>query len=449
MSPAGASVDGGPPAMLPEESIALEAASYAAEYGVPEEEAVRRLALMHDAEDSLNSVEQSVGDALGGIYFDNGADFALVVNTVGERANVPASFRSKGRPFPKRALSPGAVARGLTAARVERVRQIAAQPQSGKIRREAKAAMSRDKVQEIRQRNAQKNGDIEGYNGSSYDERSGEVVIRVFSKADRAKALESAQALYPGVPLRLQIDDTMPTLDHTRGGAHLTQGCTTGFVARDRTSNHVGVITAGHCNFSVARYDAPDGSNYDMVRRQWDMTPALDLAFFWDDHEPTSEFYPTSSATPRSLVGWTSVSDTEQRGYLRTGSYLCHYGVYSATQSCGEVTDKAFAPAVYNSQGTFIGCGKPGATVVACGPNFVRVDKVAKEGQVALQCIGGDSGGPWFAYGNAYGINKGGYRSTAGDKMTCQYAFYTPIIRINDINLTLWYGGTVVNGIAQ
>ncbi len=290
---------------------------------------------------------------------------------------------------------------------------------------------------------------IEGYNGSSYDERSGEVVIRVFGKADRAKALESARALYPGVPLRLEIDNTMPTLDHTRGGAHLTQGCTTGFVARDRTSNHVGVITAGHCNFSVARYSAPDGSNYDMTRRQWDMTPALDLAFFWDNHEPTSEFYPTSSATPRSLVGWRSVSDTEQRGYLRTGSYLCHYGVYSDTQSCGEVTDKAFAPAVYNSAGTFIGCGKPGATVVSCGPNFVRVDKVAKEGQVALQCIGGDSGGPWFAYGNAYGINKGGYRSTPNDKMTCQYAFYTPIIRINDINLTLWYGGNVVNGIAQ
>ncbi len=158
MSPVSASEDGGPPAMLPEESIALEAASYAAQYGVTEEEAVRRLALMHDAEDSLNSVEQSVGSALGGIYFDNGADFALVVNTVGERANVPATFRSKGRPFPKRALSPGAVARGLSATRVERVRQIAAQPQNGKIRRESKAAMGRDKVQEIRQRNAQKNG---------------------------------------------------------------------------------------------------------------------------------------------------------------------------------------------------------------------------------------------------------------------------------------------------
>jgi len=448
MSPATASEDGGPPAMLPEEAIALEAANYASAYGVSEDEAVRRLALMHDSAESLRSVEQSVGSALGGMYFDNGADFALVLNTVGEQANVPASIRSKGRAFPKRPLSAEGRARGLSEARVERVRQLAGQSHTGKTRRVAKAAMAKEKVQELRRANAQKNGSIEGFNGSSFDDRTGELVIRIFSSADQTKAMAAARALYPGVPLRLQVDDTKPTNDHTRGGAHLTQGCTTGFVARDRTTNHVGVVTAGHCNWSIARYSAPDGSNYDMTRRQWDMNAALDLAFFWDDHEPTAEFYPTSSATPRALVGWTSVGSTEERGYLTTGSYICHYGVYSATQSCGEVTDTSFAPAIY-SNGVFTGCGKPGAPVISCGPNFVRVDKVAKEGQVALQCIGGDSGGPWFAYGNAYGINKGGYRSTPGDKMTCQYAFYTPIIRINDLNLTLWYGGTVVNGIAQ
>jgi hypothetical protein len=36
-----------------------------------------------------------------------------------------------------------------------------------------------------------------------------------------------------------------------------------------------------------------------------------------------------------------------------------------------------------------------------------------------------------------------------GDKNTCTYAFYTPIIRINDLNLTMWYGGNVANGVAQ
>lgn len=181
------------------------------------------------------------------------------------------------------------------------------------------------------------------------------------------------------------------------------------------------------------------------------MVSLLDYtAFFWDDHAPTAEFYPTSSSTPRTLVGWTSVSDTNEGTWLTEGSYICHYGVVSATQSCGEVTDTTFAPNIYDSSGNFEGCGKPGVTPkINCGPYFVRVDKKVKSGQVALQCIGGDSGGPWFAYGNAYGIDKGGYRTTPGDKNTCEYAFYTPIIRINDLNLTLWYGGAVTNGIAQ
>lgn len=442
-SPVSASDDGGPPVMAPQEALALEAQSYADSYNVTFEEAIRRLALMHDASDNVREIERLAGDKLTGIFFDNRSDFSLVVNTAGPSGAIPATFRSKGRAFQQVPISGEARKRGLSEENVERARQIASQPQTGKVRRVANGKVGREQVQALRRANSQRNSSIEGYNGSTFDERTGELVILVFGNADQAKARAQAEALYPGVPIRFNVQEGMATDDHTRGGANLTQGCTTGFMVRDRTSNHVGVVSAGHCNFSTARYNAPDGSNYDMVRRQWNMNESLDLAFFWDDHATTGEFYPTSSATPRALVGWTSVSDTSETGYLTTGSYICHFGVYSGTQSCGEVTDKTFAPNIST------GCGKPGATFVACGPYFVRVDKVAKEGQVALQCIGGDSGGPWFAYGNAYGINKGGYRTVSSDKNTCQYAFYTPIIKINDLNLTLWYGGTEVNGFAQ
>ncbi len=54
-----ASEDGGPPPMLPEEVIAIEAQSYAATYGVSEDEALRRLALMHDAFDSIEAIERA------------------------------------------------------------------------------------------------------------------------------------------------------------------------------------------------------------------------------------------------------------------------------------------------------------------------------------------------------------------------------------------------------
>ena len=61
--------------------------------------------------------------------------------------------------------------------------------------------------------------------------------------------------------------------------------------------------------------------------------------------------------------------------------------------------------------------------------------------------MGGDSGGPWFAYGNAYGIHKGWRHpqkddpsTTIDDRKVCLGAIYTPIARINDMDLTLYYG---------
>lgn len=312
--------------------------------------------------------------------------------------------------------------------------------------------MSKATIQRMRQSNSSENYTIEGYNGSMYDDKMSEMIIFILSSANKNQASNQIKKLYPNVPFRIEVNDDIATEDHSRGGATLIGNdggvnnggrCTTGFVARDRLTNEVGVVTAGHCDFSRGEYSAPDGSKYNMVRKKWDMNNKLDLAFFWSSHTPTSEFYPTSSATPRSLVGWTSVANTEEETILKTGSFLCHYGIVSATQSCGEVTDKTFEPPITR------GCGKPGLAKVPCGPNFVRVDKRYKSGQVALQCIGGDSGGPWFAYGNAYGINKGGVRTVETDKNTCKYAFYTPIERINDLNLTLWYGGAVTNGIAQ
>lgn len=447
-----ASETGGEAPMLAEEALAMEASSYAATFGVSEEEAARRLALMHDAGEDIAALKATLGDDLGGLYFDNGADFALVVNTTGKGKPVPDTIHSKGRKFAGLPLTAKGRALGLTDATVRKVRDVASKSQSGKVRKISTARMPKDKVNALRQQNSQKNLEIPGYNGSSYDDQAGEMVVRVFPGSNSAATRKKVEDLYPGIPYRIEEDASKPTDDHTRGGAKIvgSGGCTTGFMVRDRSTNKVGVVTAGHCDSSIVRYTAPDASNYDLTRLQWNMTEKFDLAFFWDDHTPTAEFYPSSSSTPRTQVGWVSVADTTEDSWINSGSYICHYGVYSATQSCGVVTDTSFAPSIYDENGAFQGCGKKSsATKIACGPYFVRVDKREKAGQVALQCIGGDSGGPWFAYGNAYGINKGGYRTTPGDKNTCAYAFYTPIIRINDLNLTMWYGGNVANGVAQ
>ena len=88
------SEDGGEPPMLSEESIALEAASHAVTYGVSEVEAIRRLALMHDANASISSIATGLGDDLGGLYFENGAEFALTGNTTGKGRTVPDESRA-------------------------------------------------------------------------------------------------------------------------------------------------------------------------------------------------------------------------------------------------------------------------------------------------------------------------------------------------------------------
>lgn len=449
-----ASENGGEEPMPPEEVIALEAQNYADTYDVSFEEAVKRLSLMHDS--SADQIVSQVGDDLGGIYFDNSSDFSLVINSTGKnkKLKVPKSFSSKGKKFSEKPLTQKGLKLGLTKDKVKKVRDIAGKQQNGKVKIIEKAKIPKNKVNSIRSLNSDKENEIEGYNGSIYDDKTGELVIFVMSDKNQAKALSQAKKIYPDIPLRIETDSRQATTDHTRGGAKIHKigspgsYCTTGFVVRDRGTNEVGVVTAGHCDFSSATYSAPDGSNYVMTRKKRLMNNKADLAFFWANHAPTSEFYPTSSATPRALVGWKSVSETEEKSFLIEGSYICHYGVASGTQSCGEVTNTSYKPKIYDRSGNYIGCGIPGQPVVDCGPYFVKVEKKGKPGQVALQCIGGDSGGPWFAYGNAYGINKGGYRSTPGDQNTCEYAYYTPIQRINDLNLTLWYGGTVSNGIA-
>lgn len=448
-----ASETGGEPAMLPEEGIALEAAAYAKAYGVSEDEAVRRLALMHDSAEDLQAIQSGLGDQLGGVFFDNGADFALTVNTVSDSATVPQAFRSKGRQFERRPLTEKARALGLSEDRVNKVRDIASRPQSGKVRKISRATMGVAKAQSMRQQKARDLTQIPGFNGSSYDERTGEVVIELRSNADQAAALQAARRALPGLPVRVEINDQELGYEHSRGGAKITQSgttsfCTTGFVVRDRTTNAVGIVTAGHCQYTSVRYTAPDASNYDMVRKQWRMDGTMDLAFFWDDHESMPEFYPTSSATPRTLVGWRSQSETESALTHISGSFLCHYGVRTLTQSCGEVYNRYYQPTIMKN-GVDQGCGPSASPYVACGPNFVSVRRQDKEGQISLHCMPGDSGGPWFAYGNAYGIHKAGARSVDSDPSTCINAIYTPIIRINDINLTLWYGGTLAGGYAQ
>ncbi len=400
------------------EALALDAKYYAEDYGVTEDEALRRLLIMHGTKEQVKAIEAEYGDRISGVYFDNGAEFSLKVTLTGDVVPADGKLVRKAEKDNRKAerkaerakrKAAGQSAKGkfeINDADIARAEKMVELPTDAKVAFRGKAKASRKQKNQSLEQNAEKLAKgVQGFQGAFFDDISGNMIVRVnrqqasgVSEADLATAASTAL----DTPVTIQMVDTITSYERTRGGSRLNRDtgallCTSGFVVKDISTNEVGIATAGHCDVATLKYTDKDGSNYAMTRKKWGMTATYDIAFFVAaPAQPNSpQFYPDSSATPRTLVGWKSVSETEASGIITTGSFLCHYGARTATQSCGEVVNKAYAPGITD------GCGKPGAAYLACGPNYVLVEPKAKAGQVNLQCLGGDSGGPWFAYGNA------------------------------------------------
>jgi streptogrisin C len=181
-------------------------------------------------------------------------------------------------------------------------------------------------------------------------------------------------------------------LQDNYGGKRLTkQGtfpfeneCTTTFAVRNVVTSVTGVLTAGHCQaalhcwhngtihyditFVAQRYDADQDW-------QWHTTPNPDVGLFWD------------GAAYRSVTG------LEARSSM-VGDYACHYGWVSGF-SCGWIQSITYS----NISG--------GCNGYVCAPVYALVTGPS------MNNAGGDSGGPWFSGGRAYGIHKAGNGATA------------------------------------
>ncbi len=214
---------------------------------------------------------------------------------------------------------------------------------------------------------------------------------------------ETEQSAAGGVSIRTETSPGRAASTN-RGGVAMSS-CTSGFTVRG--SSATGILTAGHCGDPQSYATTPGGtpsytapfitqswtSNSDL---QWHTTPS---------HTDYASFYGSSSSTPTARTG---------TGVAYSGQGLCHRGKTSG-YSCGYVTSTAFAP-------TWSGaCGSS-----SCTASFVRVDGVA------LANLGGDSGGPWFSGGYAYGIHMGGLIGEVA-----AWAVYTPISRISNMNVSL------------
>ena len=154
-----------------------------------------------------------------------------------------------------------------------------------------------------------------------------------------------------------------------------------------------GLATAAHCPDEVTLREA-DGAAVPLeFVGQWGAR-YQDVQVNASDRPLAPLFYADRrNDALRKLTSWRNRTST------RAGDVVCHWGE-SSGYSCSEVELTDFAP-----PGEL--CGGP------CDPMWVTVK--------GPHCMPGDSGGPVFSGGTAFGISKGGSRTPSGQ---CNFYYY-------------------------
>lgn len=230
---------------------------------------------------------------------------------------------------------------------------------------------------------------------SELDVRRGELHIQLPSGAEPLSAdLMDELERVARVPTRADVGRTALELDHTYGGRQLGN-CTAGFTVRN-TAGTTGVITNGHCLNSVTYYGI--GESYPATFISPQQTDAYrDLQWHTTSHVEYRKFYANGSL--RTVVG------TVSRTWQDVGYWVCHQGMASG-YSCGNIESVTFKPAW--------GYCEPN-----CASTWIKVSGSS------LLCTGGDSGGPWFNGGYAYGVHTGSAGGENPDE--CDYSVYWAI----------------------
>ena len=224
----------------------------------------------------------------------------------------------------------------------------------------------------------------------------------VTDEAFRAKAAEVTALLQDHINVNYVVEDGRGLSDFIdfRGGQRFGYRCTSGFTARQRGTGRHGIITAAHCTESSMH----DVRLTPVVDR---LGPDVDARFLsvptGSSHRLLDEFV-CRGVTPCDVTG-----DVSRNRMM--SSYVCHYGKNTGN-TCGTVIDINFDPGGGNS-----------ACSNGCDNTFVRVNGPNLRG-----CVG-DSGGPFYRGGVAYGIHMGG---NGGDDCVSgnKYLYFSAIRRV-------------------
>jgi streptogrisin C len=350
------------------EALADDAVQYAAQFGVTPDEALRRLRAQQASVAATDAIAREFADRLAGISVEHKPDYRIVVlltgnEPVAERnaADVPIVFRTSAK------------------------------------------ATHTQAIMALRKHLIDLHTDLPNARGAGYDQRTGQVVLLVTS-ADAARygieAIRARAEQVSGVPVRVAVNELIEQNLSVDGGGRVEgtnaitgrrNVCTTAFVVTNGESN--AITTAAHCPDELTYQDL-DGSTATLpMIGSWG-AGYRDVQVNGSPNSPEPLFYSNRGAgSLRRLVSWRNVAST------RAGDFVCHYGE-SSGYSCSTVELTDYAP-----PGEL--CGGP------CSPTWVTVR--------GPSCIPGDSGGPVFTGGIAFGIAKGVNRTSDG---RCFFYYY-------------------------
>ena len=353
------------------DAMRQDAQSYAAQWGIGLDEAIRRLQLQRSIGALGAELEENEAGTYAGHWIKHGSgpnDFGMVVK-----------FTSDGN---------GTI-QGYG-------QHVANGPLAGMV--ELKGADVT--LAELRKAQSDTMGAIRSENipaESEIDVKTGKVKVYVVERGRLDNAIQRGNVSLPEKVDLVTVSEMGRLEADIYGGLPLTT-CTSGFAVKDSVGTK-GITIAGHCR-NVQAYDGEDldyedeefGTSYDI---QWHTAPDFDV---------TNKIRSTSSGATRRITG------TIGRGSQSVGEHVCKYG-RSSHYTCGYIESKDYESSrIPNSTATFI-----------------RVNNTAGYDNLSDS---GDSGGPWFHFNNAYGTHVGEPTGDSGDAFYMAVSFISPALGV-------------------
>ena len=329
-----------------------DAQTYAAQYGVTREEALRRMWLERHAGKLNAALEANEYATLAGLWIQHKPDFRVI-----------ASFTEGGtetiRPY-------------TTGGPLEGIVEV----------RQAAVTLADLKVEQMTALQIVRN--IRMHADTEVDVIHNRVKLGVLDRNQLDAALANSGIRLPERDVVAQVEELLTAAANVYGGYVLNYrdgslACTAGYSVKN-SSGTTGISTAGHCGDTLQTSSGQDiyfvdewyfaGLPYDV---QWHTTPNLtDRPWVKDDSQDTY------SPNYREVWGWIGYSAQA------IGDWVCKYG-RTTGYDCGTITSK-----------TVVGAGPGGSDL---DNTFIRVDGGATD--IAQP---GDSGGPWYDGNYAIGM---------------------------------------------